>query len=352
MQPAPGVSREELARIAASAEAGSEHPLGVALCRWAEREGIALTGLDAFEALPGRGNRSPPRKRRASSGRQFPPRPRARGGDCRGLARASRSGRFRTSFRAAPRRRRGDHSARRRRVSGPAAPGGPRSGSPAAGRTGCAWSSSAGTSPRRRRPRGAEAGIGETAGGLLPEDKLEALDRLRAERGRTAMVGDGVNDAPALARADVGIAFSAGAEVAREAAAVTLMRPDLRLVSAAVRLSPPRDADHPAEPVLGLRLQHGGDPARRRRSLSGDRNPSASRGGRRRDGAVFDLGRRERAPSATPPRLRPASRSFLPPPRLAFDIGCPRNLAFSAGLGRAGACDAAPGRCFHGGSMR
>ena len=94
-----------------------------------------------------------------------------------------------------------------------------------------------GDSPEAVAAAGRAAGIRETEGGLLPEDKLTALDRLRAQHGAVAMVGDGINDAPALARAEVGIAFAGGAEVAREAAPVSLLRPDLRLVSAAVRLS-------------------------------------------------------------------------------------------------------------------
>ena len=84
---------------------------------------------------------------------------------------------------------------------------------------------------------GAEVGVGETEGGLLPDQKLAAVDRLRERYGMVAMVGDGINDAPALSRADVGIALAEGTEIAREAAGVTLMRPDLRLVSEAVRLA-------------------------------------------------------------------------------------------------------------------
>ena len=83
----------------------------------------------------------------------------------------------------------------------------------------------------------AEIGVRNVEGGLLPDQKLSAVDRLRERYGRVAMVGDGINDAPALAQADVGIALAQGTEIAREAAGVTLMRPDLRLVSVAVRLA-------------------------------------------------------------------------------------------------------------------
>lgn len=94
-----------------------------------------------------------------------------------------------------------------------------------------------GDDPSAVAATGAELGIRNTAGGLLPDQKLAAVDGLRERYGPVAMVGDGINDAPALSRADVGIAFAEGTEIAREAAAVTLMRPDLRLVSVAVRIA-------------------------------------------------------------------------------------------------------------------
>ncbi len=79
----------------------------------------------------------------------------------------------------------------------------------------------------------AEAGVEEVRAGLLPDEKLAAL---RALRGRVAMVGDGINDAPALAAAHVGIALGTGTGAAIEAAHVTLVRPDLMGVADAIRL--------------------------------------------------------------------------------------------------------------------
>lgn len=82
-----------------------------------------------------------------------------------------------------------------------------------------------------------EAGITEIEAGVLPEGKLEYLRRLQREGRRVAMVGDGVNDAPALATAEAGLAMATGSDVAIEAASATLMRPDLTLVATAIALS-------------------------------------------------------------------------------------------------------------------
>jgi Cu+-exporting ATPase len=93
-----------------------------------------------------------------------------------------------------------------------------------------------GDRPETARAVAAQAGIAEVVVGVLPTGKVEEIRRLQRE-GPVGMVGDGVNDAPALAQADVGFAMGTGTDVAIQAADVTLMRPDLRLVGASLRLA-------------------------------------------------------------------------------------------------------------------
>jgi Cu+-exporting ATPase len=82
-----------------------------------------------------------------------------------------------------------------------------------------------------------EAGLGRFEANVLPADKAKAVERLKAEGRRTGMAGDGINDAPALAAADVSFAMGAGTDVAMEAADITLMRNDLNGVAEAISLS-------------------------------------------------------------------------------------------------------------------
>ncbi len=93
-----------------------------------------------------------------------------------------------------------------------------------------------GDNPRTANAIGKLAGVDEVIAGVLPDGKESAIRKLQ-ERGKVAMVGDGINDAPALTRADMGIAIGAGADVAVDAADIVLMKSQLQDVPAAIRLS-------------------------------------------------------------------------------------------------------------------
>lgn len=93
-----------------------------------------------------------------------------------------------------------------------------------------------GDNDRTANAIGSQAGVDEVIAGVLPDGKESVIRRLK-ESGKVAMVGDGINDAPALTRADIGIAIGAGADVAVDAADVVLMKSSLMDVPAAIRLS-------------------------------------------------------------------------------------------------------------------
>ena len=95
-----------------------------------------------------------------------------------------------------------------------------------------------GDNPATARAIAAQAGIADARGDLLPQDKQAAISELQRTHGMTAMVGDGINDAPSLAQADIGFAMGgAGTDIAMEAADVIIMNDDLRRLASTIRLS-------------------------------------------------------------------------------------------------------------------
>ena len=138
----------------------------------------------------------------------------------------------------------------------------------------------------------AEVGIESVLSGVDPAGKVQAIEDLQRAGRVVAMVGDGVNDAPALAQADLGLALGTGTDIAIEASEITLVSGDLRAVG---RRRAPRAPDAPhdrGEPLLGLRLQP------RRATLGRRRAPQPDRR-RRGDGLLEPLRRRQQpSPSA------------------------------------------------------
>jgi Cu+-exporting ATPase len=231
---APGApwTADELLRIVASLESSSEHPLADAVVRHARERGLTLSVPEGFQSITGQGAVGIVDGTFLAAGNEtlmheYAADPAPLAADAERLA-----GEGRTPV----------YVAMDGRLAGLLAVADPLK---ATAREAVARLKAMGlevvllTGDNRRTAEAIarQAGIDRVVAGVLPEGKVAEVRRLQAEGRVVAMVGDGINDAPALARADVGIAIGTGTDIAVEASDVTLMRGDPRGIAAAVALS-------------------------------------------------------------------------------------------------------------------
>ncbi|MDY5348645.1 MAG: heavy metal translocating P-type ATPase [Candidatus Ventricola sp.] len=229
--PASGVTENALLSLASSLESRSEHPLARAILKKAREDGIEPEPVADFSALPGNGLTATLRGQRLTGGSM------AYLSSLLSLPQDIRSG----AEQLAGAGKTPLLFAQDDRLLGVIAVADViREDSPAAIRAlqnmGIRVVMLTGDNERTARAIGAQAGVDEVIAGVLPDGKEAVIRRLQRQ-GKVAMVGDGINDAPALTRADMGIAIGAGTDVAIDAADVVLMKSRLSDVPAAIRLS-------------------------------------------------------------------------------------------------------------------
>ncbi len=230
--PLPGISEQELLHLAASLEQGSEHPLAAAIAAGAQEKGVELSKADDFRSVTGKGVIGKVSGRTVALGnRKFLEELAVVPGDLLQQADALRRKGQTVMFVAVDGRPVG--------LLGVADP--IKASTPEAIRLlredGIRVVMLTGDSRITAEAVARELRLDEVEAEVLPEQKGEVVKRLRAEGRIVAMAGDGINDAPALAQAHVGIAMGTGTDVAMESAGVTLVKGDLRGIVRARRLS-------------------------------------------------------------------------------------------------------------------
>jgi P-type E1-E2 ATPase len=231
--PGPGLSEQAILALAAAAEVPSEHPLGRAVVAAARDKGLALAGAEAFTSQPGLGVRarvgghlveigSPARLLGPDADLEIAAQVADLEDGGQTVAVVRIDGAAAALLGIADQIRTAAHGAVARITAV----------------TGNAPLLLTGDNQRAASRLAAQAGITDARAGLLPQDKVEAVRTLQADGRRVLLVGDGVNDAPALAAAHIGVAMGrAGSDLALDTADAVIMRDDLATVPALIALS-------------------------------------------------------------------------------------------------------------------
>jgi len=225
-----GMAEDMLLQLAASAEAGSEHPLGEAIVRSAEERGLARSTASGFNAIPGYGIEAVVEGRLIVIGTALLMAQRGVEVDQEAGHRLADEGKT-PIFMAVDGTFAGIIA-----IADPVK-GGSREAIQRLHALGLEVIMLTGDHQRTAEAIARQVGVDRVLAEILPQGKNDEIKRLQAEGKVVAMVGDGINDAPALAQANVGIAMGSGTDVAMEAADITLVRGDLNGVVASIALS-------------------------------------------------------------------------------------------------------------------
>ena len=232
VEAAEGVSDDEVLKFAAAIEAGSEHPLAAAILLGAEARGVKLVKAESFASVTGQGVKGRVEGKHVLFGNQRLMQ--SAGIDAAPLA--SRAEAMRKDGQTVMFLAVSGKLAGLLAVADPIKPTAAEAIAKLHG-LGLKIVMATGDNETTAKAVAAKLGIDEVRAGLRPEDKLTLIDGLQRQGKVVAMAGDGINDAPALAKADVGIAMGTGADVAMESAGLTLLKGDLRGVVRAVNLA-------------------------------------------------------------------------------------------------------------------